>query len=386
MQKMARSLGLRLNGIGRAADDGTARLKMGRLRASRRAPLLAAGVLACVVAAGCGGSDKSGSSSTADSQAGSGSASNASPAGDSGTSKGGKLHFYLVYHAPASDAFAQHLVTGAKDAAEDLGVSVTFRGPNNETFQAADQARLISDAIAARPNGIILSDPAPKGMDPMIKRAISNGIPVVMTNCCESAAAGIPGLLGYVGGSEREAGKAAAQRMCAAGAKDLLWLTIPPGLVSSLDDRGAGIKEGFTCGKVKFVISQIAAFTGNSASVAHGLEAALHKDPNVDAVVGAGNLAIPPILTARATLGARADKVHWSSFDLSPQGLQAVIKHQMDFLVDGQPYLQGYLPVLHLAQRARYGITPQKVTTTGPNLVDATTAATVLPLLAKHVR
>ena len=44
------------------------------------------------------------------------------------------------------------------------------------------------------------------------------------------------------------------------------------------------------------------------------------------------------------------------TFDLGPEVLEAVRDGELAFAIDQQGYLQGYLPVVMLAQRARYGL------------------------------
>ena len=51
--------------------------------------------------------------------------------------------------------------------------------------------------------------------------------------------------------------------------------------------------------------------------------------------------------------------------------------HQLLFAVDQQAYLQGYLPIVLLTERARYGLFPAQgdVLPTGPNFVTAAAIA-----------
>ena len=69
----------------------------------------------------------------------------------------------------------------------------------------------------------------------------------------------------------------------------------------------------------------------------------------------------------------RADAVKVATFDLGPDVLRAVRAHQLLFAVDQQAYLQGYLPIVLLTERARYGLFPAQgdVLPTGPNFVTA---------------
>ena len=61
---------------------------------------------------------------------------------------------------------------------------------------------------------------------------------------------------------------------------------------------------------------------------------------------------------------------------------------KIQFAVDQQPYLQGYLPIVLLAQYMRYGVLPATGTVipTGPVFVTKANAARVLALLARGIR
>jgi simple sugar transport system substrate-binding protein len=76
------------------------------------------------------------------------------------------------------------------------------------------------------------------------------------------------------------------------------------------------------------------------------------------------------------------------AFDLGPETLEAVQKGTLLFAVDQQPYLQGYLPVVMLANRARYGLFPAQgdVVATGANFVTKANAAQALELSKRLIR
>jgi simple sugar transport system substrate-binding protein len=77
-----------------------------------------------------------------------------------------------------------------------------------------------------------------------------------------------------------------------------------------------------------------------------------------------------------------------ATFDYSPAVLRAVRTGRMEFAVDQQPYLQGYLPVVFLAERARYGLFPAQggVVPTGPNFITAANARQVERLSLLGIR
>ena len=79
---------------------------------------------------------------------------------------------------------------------------------------------------------------------------------------------------------------------------------------------------------------------------------------------------------------ARQDKTR--SFDLA--GNIATRDGKMLFLIDQQPYLQGYLPVVMLVQHDKYAVIPAGVVGTGPGFVTPDNAARVIDLSAKGFR
>lgn len=58
----------------------------------------------------------------------------------------------------------------------------------------------------------------------------------------------------------------------------------------------------------------------------------------------------------------------------------------MDFAIDQQQYLQGYLPVMFLDQYARNGLLPAGDVATGPGFVTQDNAAQVIELSKQGIR
>ena len=93
-------------------------------------------------------------------------------------------------------------------------------------------------------------------------------------------------------------------------------------------------------------------------------------------------------LLAVQALAAAGEEVTVATFDLGPEVLEAVRDGELAFAIDQQGYLQGYLPVVMLAQRARYGlhIGEGRLVPTGPNFVTAKDADQVLDLSRRSIR
>ena len=81
-------------------------------------------------------------------------------------------------------------------------------------------------------------------------------------------------------------------------------------------------------------------------------------------------------------------RVRLATFDYSPQVLEALRGGRILFAVDQQPYLQGYLPIVFLAERERYGLFPAQgeVIPTGPSFVTRETAAQAARLSQLGIR
>jgi simple sugar transport system substrate-binding protein len=83
-----------------------------------------------------------------------------------------------------------------------------------------------------------------------------------------------------------------------------------------------------------------------------------------------------------------ARTVNIGTFDLGPDVLNAVKTGRLLFAVDQQAYLQGYLPVVMLTERARYGLFPAEgdVIATGPHFVTKADAAKAIELSKRSIR
>ena len=79
-------------------------------------------------------------------------------------------------------------------------------------------------------------------------------------------------------------------------------------------------------------------------------------------------------------------KINVATFDLSANFLKAVAAGEAAFAIDQQQFLQGYLPVVFLANYARYGLMPGGDVPSGPNLITKDKAAQVVELSAKGIR
>ena len=284
-----------------------------------------------------------------------------------------QLHIVVVTHGAASDSFWAPVKNGADEAGKQMGCSVDYRAP--EKFDMVAMAQLIEAAVAAKPDGLVVTIPDADALGGAIKAALNAKIPVISTNSGWDVSKKL-GIMLHVGQEEFIAGKGAGERMKAMGVKKAVVVNHLVGNVA-LDLRAKGFIEGL--GQSAEVLATTLDFT----EARNAISAYLQKTPDLEAVMTLGPNGAEPAIQALESAG-KLGKLKFGTFDLSPAILQTVAKGQMDFAIDQQPFLQGYLPVAFLANYIRYGIIPSQETVfTGPNFVTPETAAKALEL-SKH--
>jgi simple sugar transport system substrate-binding protein len=187
------------------------------------------------------------------------------------------------------------------------------------------------------------------------------------------------GALLHVGQDELDAGKAGGAKLKEMGGKVALCVNQEVGNVA-LDLRCKGFTEGFG-GKVT-----VLPVSNDPADVRAKVKAALQTNAEVDTILALGAAtAGEPSLAAVKDVG-RLGKVNVGTFDMSAGFLKSIAAGEASFAIDQQQYLQGYLPVVFLANYAKYGLIPGGNVPSGPNLITKEKAAQVVDLSAKGIR
>ncbi|CAP54297.1 substrate-binding domain-containing protein [Gluconacetobacter diazotrophicus] len=285
------------------------------------------------------------------------------------------INIIMVTHGQAADPFWAVVRNGAKVAAQQAGVHVEFRQP--DTFDMTQMANLITAAVSQHPDGLVVSVPDVDALSGPIHKALAAGINVIATNAAAETARQV-GVGLDVGQEESTAGEAAGAAMKKAGGTNALCVNQEPGNVA-LDHRCAGFAKAF--GKSKVLPVDM-----DTSSTKAKIQGALRADPTIDTIIGLGAETVgEPAVSAVKALGLTG-KVRVGAFDLAPGFLQEIRDGQALFAVDQQPYLQGYLPVMFLALKVRYGMMPASDVASGPSLVMKDQAASVIALSGQGIR
>ncbi|WP_405560239.1 substrate-binding domain-containing protein [Streptomyces canus] len=288
---------------------------------NHRSAALAATVLAgALLAAGC--SSSSGGKQSEDNSADGASAGKASTP---------RMTIAMITHAEPGDTFWDIVRKGAQAAAVKDNIKLVYSADPS----AGAQANLVQNAIDQKVDGIALTAAKPDAMKAVVAKAEKAGIPVTGFN------SGLDdwkklGMLEYFGQDENIAGQAFGERLNTLGAKHALCVVQSQGQVA-LESRCAGLTKGFTGKTDKIYV------TGTDMpSVKSTITAKLQQDSSIDQVV---TLGAPFALTAVQSVKDAGSKAKVATFDLNKDLVAAVQNGSVEFAVDQQPYLQGYLAV-----------------------------------------
>ena len=287
----------------------------------------------------------------------------------------------VVTHGQAIDGFWGVVRNGVKAGAADMGVSVNYSAPDAES-DMVKMSQLIDAAVAKKPTGLVVSIPNAEALSPSISKAIAAGIPVVSMNSGSDVFKQL-GILAHVGQTEYEAGLGAGQRFKDLGVKNAVCFNQEVGN-QALTLRCNGFFFGLT-GKEDGEV--LTGSISDPAGMQSAIEAKLASDPTVDGILTLGPSVAGPALAA---VTASGKAVHLATFDLSADVLTAIKDGKMDFAIDQQQFLQGYLPIVILTNYAETKNLPTGDGTglimTGPGFVTKDNAADVIALAAKGLR
>jgi simple sugar transport system substrate-binding protein len=287
----------------------------------------------------------------------------------------------IVTHGQAQDGFWGVVRNGVKAGAAQMGVTANYSAPGAESDMPG-MVSLIEAAIAKKPTGLVVSIPNPDALGPTIKKAVDAGIPVVSMNSGSDVFKSL-GVLAHVGQTEYEAGLGAGQRFKEAGVKNAACFNQEVGN-QALTLRCNGFFKGlYDKEEGKVLTGNISDPAGMQSTIA----AALQSDPTIDGLLTLGPSVAKPALAAVAASGKQ---IHLATFDLSADVLTAIKDGKMDFAIDQQQFLQGYLPIVILVNYAETRNLPtgngQGLIMTGPGFVTKDSAADVIALAAKGLR
>jgi simple sugar transport system substrate-binding protein len=264
----------------------------------------------------------------------------------------------MVTHGPPGDTFWDLVRKGAESAAKKDNIELKY----SAEMQGPDQATLVQNAVDSKVNAIAVTLARPEAMKSAVQSAITSGIPVVALN------AGINdwrtvGAKAYFGQDERISGEAAGKRLAGEDAKKVVCVIQDQGNVA-LESRCAGVAAGFGGTVEKLNVNGT-----DMPSVQSTITAKLQQDPSIDHIVTLGAPIALAASEAAANAGSTAKIV---TFDTNAALVDAIKAGKVQWAIDQQPFLQGYLAVDSLWLFLNNGnvIGGGQPTLTGPAFID----------------
>lgn len=286
------------------------------------------------------------------------------------------------------DSFASVVYKGAKAAEIDMGCQVDYVWSEWNPEKMVAQFK---DAIAKKPDGIaVMGHPGVIALAPLVDEAEKDGIIVTSQNTP------LPTIeenfkdkgFGYVGqelyASGVTLGKAAALRaQLKKGDKAMVWGLLgqetrglrTKGCIDALKDLGI---------KVDYIeISD--AINADASQGTPVVSAYISKNPNVKLIITDHGALTSTLGTYLKASNKNPGDIFGAGFDLSAATAAAIKDGWVGAVLDQQPYLQGYLPIIQICLSKKYGFAGLHIDT-GAAIIDKSNIAFVEPLAKEQIR
>lgn len=304
-------------------------------------------------------------------------ASTAQEAVDSG------MTIYFQMGGNPGDAATLARELGARDAARVLNVNLI------EQHSGWDPQRMVvqaNEALAAQPDAIVVMGHAgTEAMQVFLDRAADDGVIVIVNNNA------LPGTgLSYFGLDNYGAGR------------NLASLTIENGDLQAGDH--VVVYGAFIDGSPGFEVAKGSTEVLDEAGIAYDtlqwsneavldpslavpvLIAYLESNPETKAIIVPGHGGITAVLDrVLRDAGKAPGEITTSGFDISPAAIEGVKEGYITVVLDQQPYLQGFMPVVAAVLQSKYGLAGLDLNTGGGYLTQANVEA-LEALIATGIR
>ena len=300
------------------------------------------------------------------------------------------LNIAFTHHSSASNTFWQAVKKGFDDACGKIQANCNMIFTQTEG-SIEQQAANMRAALAAKPDALITSIVDNKAFDDIIKEARDAGIIVIAANVDDTEGAKGNARQAFIGQGFIPAGYSLAKAISEDFPKDG-----PIKVLVGISAPGQNWSESRGAGVMKFMEEYKAANSGREVSwerIDSGTDLAVTSDrvgaylnahPDTTAYFDTG-FWCAGVARSLADRGVEPGKVLLGGFDLVPEVLQQMEKGYVQALVDQQPYMQGFMPVMEVYLSKTVGLAPSDIDT-GQGIVRKDQVAAITDLSAKGMR
>jgi simple sugar transport system substrate-binding protein len=289
---------------------------------------------------------------------------------------------------PPGGTFASIVYRGARAAEKDLGCKVEYVWSDWLPQKMVSQFK---DAVARRPDGIaIMGHPGPDAFATLVDEAVAKGIIVTSQNTS------LPPIedkykdkgFGYVGQELYASGVMLAKGAIIRaglrrGDRAMVW-----GLISQ-ETRGLrsqGCVDALKEAGMKVDYLEISdAINSEAAQGTPVFTGYVSRNSDVKLIITDHGALTATAETYMKAARKKPGEIYIAGFDLSPATVDAIKKGYTGVVLDQQPWLQGYLPILQICLTKKYGFSGLHIDT-GAALIDKANIDFVAPLAEKGIR
>jgi simple sugar transport system substrate-binding protein len=330
-----------------------------RLRAFSRRTALTGGAagLAATILAACGGGSDSKTTSTA-------AAGTPATGVFGGSSK--KLKFVFVNHVTTNPFFVPTKY-GAEDACKLLGCSYQWTGSENSNVN--EMVNATNSAITGGADGLALALVDEKAFNPATQSALKANIPVVSYNADSSSNK----RLAYIGQDLFVSGQEMGKRIIdLVPSGDVALFIATPGS-ANIQPRIDGALDVLKKSGKSITPHTVATGAAVPAELST-IDAYVSGHPNTKGLFAVDAGSTQSVAQTIQKHNLRSKGVKGGGYDLTPVTQKLLAGGFIDFTIDQQPYLQGFLPVLQLYMyKQSSSLTGVADVNTGLKFLDKTT-------------
>ncbi len=238
-----------------------------------------------------------------------------------------------------SIAFWWSINGGLKAAAQEQGATMEYRAPQTDSQESVStQVGMLYQAIAEKPDAIILAAIDAGRLEEPARVAVAAGIPLVMMD--SNIASGTPKGSCFVATGNVAAGRKAGEAMAGllAGGRKIAIVAHVPGSSTAID-REAGVREGLGSG---YVILPTLDSGGSSEAAYQRVSELLRQQPDIAGIVALNEYTT--VGAARAIRGAsKTREIALVGFDSSMEQVTFLEEGLLSATVIQRPFNMGYL-------------------------------------------
>ena len=284
--------------------------------------------------------------------------------------------FVFINHVTANPFFVP-CQYGIQDACALLGCDYQWTG--SETSDVAQMVNAMNTAIAGKADAIAVCLVDPKGFDRPVENALAAGIPVFSYN----ADSHTNKRLAYIGQDLFLSGQMMGERIVKliGSGKVAIFIATPGQL--NLQPRYDGAADAIKKSGADIQLSMIATAPAANESLSK-IDAYYLGNQDVKGLFGTGGGDTQNCGLVMRKYNLPTKGVHAGGYDMLPRSLEAVRDGFLDFVIDQQPYLQGFYTVMEMfAWKVSGGLVGPADIDTGLKFV---TKDSVAPLLETKTR